>query len=64
MRAEPGDQIIVRGRKVGDPERTGLIIDVRGTDGAPPYLVRWEGDEGEHLVFPGSDAFTQPAATS
>ncbi len=56
MRAETGDQILVHGRKVGDPERSGVIIDVRGDDGSPPFVVRWDDDPGEHLIFPGSDA--------
>lgn len=64
MQAQSGDQIVVHGRKVGDPERTGVIIDVRGTDGAPPYIVRWDGDPAEHLIFPGSDAVITPSASS
>ena len=64
MRAGSGDQIVVHGRKVGDPERTGVIIDVRGENGAPPYIVRWGDDAVEHLVFPGSDAAITPASRS
>ena len=56
MRAKNGDRITVHGHKVGDPERQGVIIDVRGSDGDPPYLVIWDKERGEHLVFPGSDA--------
>nr|WP_306307088.1 DUF1918 domain-containing protein [Nocardia cerradoensis] len=36
------------------PERTGEIIEARGSDGAPPYVVRFE-DGHESLVFPGPD---------
>ena len=64
MQANSGDQIVVHGRKVGDSERTGVIIDVRGADGAPPYIVRWDGDPGEHLIFPGSDAVITHAGKS
>ncbi|MFV2039331.1 MAG: DUF1918 domain-containing protein [Acidimicrobiales bacterium] len=64
MHAEPGDEINVHGRRVGDRERSGVIIDVRGTDGAPPYIVRWDDDPGEHLIFPGSDAILTPAGKS
>ena len=64
MRAGPGDQIVVHGRKVGDPERSGVIIDVRGEDGAPPYIVRWGDDPDEHLFFPGSDVAITPAGWS
>ena len=62
MWAQAGDQILVRGRKVGDPERSGVIVDVRGADGAPPYVVRWDGDQREHLIFPGSDAVMMRAS--
>jgi hypothetical protein len=56
MRAKKGNRIVVRGRKVGDSGRSGVIVDVRGSDGGPPYLVRWDNDAGEHLIYPGSDA--------
>ncbi|TNC21669.1 DUF1918 domain-containing protein [Amycolatopsis alkalitolerans] len=54
MRATVGDQILVHGRTVGSGERHGEIVEVRGEEGRPPYLVRFaDGHEG--LVFPGSD---------
>lgn len=56
MQAKVGDKITVRGRKVGDRSRHGEIIEVRGSDGAPPYLVRWDNEEGDHLLYPSSDA--------
>lgn len=57
MRAEIGNRIVVPGRRVGDPPRQGVIIDVRGPDGTPPYVIRWDGhDDSEHLFFPGPDA--------
>lgn len=40
MRAAAGDRLTVRGRRQGDGDRRGTIIEVHGTDGAPPYLVR------------------------
>jgi hypothetical protein len=39
---------------VGKVDRVGEIVEVRGTDGGPPYLVRFD-DGHESLVFPGSD---------
>jgi len=54
MRAVVGDRLHVHGRVVGTPDQTLEIIEVRGRDGAPPYLVRRDGHEV--LVFPGSDA--------
>lgn len=56
MRANVGDRIIVQGHRVGDPTRDGEIIEVRGVDGGPPYVVRWAIDGHESLFFPGSDA--------
>ena len=54
MHAEVGDEIVVRGRHVGDVDRKGVVIEARGEGGAPPYLVRW--DNGHESVFmPSSD---------
>ena len=55
MHAAVGDRLHVRGRAVGDPERTAEIIEIRGPDGSPPYLVRHD-DGHEVLVYPGADA--------
>jgi len=58
MRAEVGDEIVVRGRHVGDEDRKGVIIEVHGGGGAPPYLVRW--DDGHDSVFmPSSDSLVE-----
>lgn len=59
MRAEVGDRLHVHGRVVGVPDQTSEIIEVRGRDGAPPYLVRHD-DGHEALVFPGTDAMVEP----
>jgi hypothetical protein len=55
MHAVVGDRLHVRGRVVGTPEQTSEIIEIRGRDGTPPYLVRRD-DGHEALVFPGADA--------
>lgn len=60
MRAAVGDRLHIHGRAVGDPERTVTIIEVRGKDGSPPYLVRQE-DGHEKLVFPGADTSVEHA---
>jgi len=54
MQATVGAHITVHGKSVGDTARHGSIIEVRGTDGKPPYLVRFD-DGHESLVFPGPD---------
>jgi hypothetical protein len=56
MRAQVGDRLIVKGNKVGAADSVGLILEVRGSGGAPPYLVEWDNREGQHLVWPGTDA--------
>lgn len=53
MKAQVGDELVVRGRHVGDQDRTGVIIEVRGEAGGPPYLVRWS-DGHESSFFPSS----------
>ncbi|HLT12379.1 MAG TPA: DUF1918 domain-containing protein [Micromonosporaceae bacterium] len=60
MLAAVGDRLLVRGNAVGSPDRQGEIIEVRGTDGGPPYLVRFD-DGRTGLVFPGPDAVVIPA---
>ena len=50
----------VRGRELGDDlvgqsERVGEIVEVRGAGGEPPYLVRFD-DGHTSLLFPGPDA--------
>ena len=44
MQASVGDRIIVRATHVGGPNRDGEIIEVRGSGGGPPYVVRWSDD--------------------
>jgi len=62
MQATKGDVLIVHGRAVGNVDRRGEVIDVRGKGGEPPYLVRWEPDGHEGLVFPGPDCHIEAAA--
>jgi len=52
MKARPGDHIILAAPTVDRPVRDGEVVEVRGSDGGPPYLVRWsDGHEG--LLYPG-----------
>lgn len=59
MKADVGDRIVVRGHRQGDPDRAAEVVEVHGSDGAPPYVVRW-GDGHEGLYFPGTDARVVP----
>ncbi len=58
MKARVGDELIVKGLHVGDAERRGVITEVRGEEGAPPYLVRWS-DGHESSFFPSSDTVVE-----
>ncbi|MFI9583606.1 DUF1918 domain-containing protein [Streptomyces sp. NPDC052236] len=54
MRASVGDVLRFTGRTVGTPEHRARVVEVLGTDGAPPYRVMFDdGHEGE--VIPGPD---------
>jgi len=54
MHAAEGDRILIRGKTVETPDRHGEIVEVRGENGSPPYLVKFENGH-ETVVFPGSD---------
>ena len=59
MIANVGDQLVIEGRTVDAPRREGEVLEVRGSNGGPPYVVRWsDGHEG--LTFPGADAHVVP----
>lgn len=58
MQATVGDRLLVHGRNVGLASKHGEIIEVRGVDGTPPYVVRF-ADGHEALVFPGPDCVVE-----
>jgi hypothetical protein len=58
MRAQVGDRLRVHGRIVGHADHLVEIIEVRGSEGGPPYLIRYE-DGHEAVVFPGPDAVVE-----
>jgi hypothetical protein len=55
-RATAGDRLVIRRRALGQPDRDAEILDVRGPNGGPPYLVRWSDTGHEGLLYPGPDA--------
>ncbi len=61
MRATIGDRLHIHGRTVGMGDHVAQIVEVRGSDGQPPYLVRYS-DGHEALIFPGPDAVVEPGA--
>ena len=58
MRAKVGERILIRGKTVESPDRHGEIIEVRGPEGAAPYMVKFD-DGHEALVFPGGDTIIE-----
>lgn len=57
LHARPGDKLVIRRRRVGEPDRDAEILETKGPDGAPPYVVRWADDGRVGYLIPGSDAF-------
>lgn len=62
MIAQKGDRIVIRGQHVGTPVRDAEVLEVRHTDGSPPYVVRWSDTGQEGLFFPGPDAYVDHVA--
>ncbi len=64
MHASVGERIVIRGHRIGEPDRDCEVLEVHGKDGEPPYVVRWEDSGHECLFFPGSDAAVEPYAAA
>jgi len=59
-RAQVGDLIVIHGHRLGEPSRTGEILEVLGTAEHEHYRVRW--DDGRESIFTlGNDAVIRPA---
>lgn len=54
MQADVGSRLVIHGKQVGQAERHGVVLEVRGEGGGPPYLVRFD-DGHETLLYPGAD---------
>lgn len=48
----------MHGKNVGNPDQLVEIIEVRGPDGTPPYVVR-HADGHEGLIYPGPDCVVE-----
>jgi hypothetical protein len=64
MHAVVGDRIVIKGHRIGEPDRDCEVLEVRGADGGPPFRVRWGDDGHESLFFPGTDAAVQHLGSS
>ena len=56
MKAKAGDWLVIKGTHVDQADQRGLITEVHGADGAPPYVVRWLATDHVATVIPGPDA--------
>lgn len=54
MRATKGDRLVQHGRVVGQHDQVSEVVEVLGTEGTPPYRVRFE-DGHEAVMSPGPD---------
>jgi hypothetical protein len=61
MQAAKGDRLHVHGNTVGQPDKTGEIVEVHGAAGGPPFLVLFD-DGHTGLCFPGPDAVIEHPA--
>lgn len=64
MRARIGDHLVVEGPRDDMHRRAGVVTQVRGREGAPPYQVRSldEDVDNESLIYPGPDAHIEEKA--
>ena len=60
MHAKAGDRLHIHTNHTGTPDQYGRIIEIRGVDGTPPYVVEFP-DGHTRLVFPGADAVVESA---
>ncbi len=61
MQAAVGERLVIHSKAVGTPDRHGEVLEVRGSDGGPPYLVRFD-DGHETRLYPGADCELENAA--
>lgn len=62
MKANIGDWLVLKGTTTGLADQRGLITEVRGAEGTPPYVVHWLADDHLATVVPGPDALVVTAA--
>ncbi len=55
MQAHVGDELIVRGHRMGQPDRAGQVLEARGPGDTQPFLVRWDDNGHTTLFYPSTD---------
>lgn len=63
MYATKGDRLVIHSQHLDGPSRDAEILEVRGPDGSPPFLIRWSDTGHESLFFPGADATVEHFGT-
>lgn len=56
---QPGDEIVVAGRRVGELPKRGEILEILGVPDHPHYRVRWD-DGRTSIFFPAADTTVHP----
>ena len=64
MRAAVGDRLVVLGPHVDGRTREGQVVEVHGSEGGPPWVVRWDPDGHESVFVPGPDVQVLPGGAS
>lgn len=55
LHARPGDEVVIKGHRTGEPDRRGEVLEARGADGASPFVVRWDDTGHTTILSPGTD---------
>lgn len=56
MRVTAGDLLVVKGQHAGQPDVHVEVLETRGVNGTPPWLVHWGEDGHEGVLYPGPGA--------
>jgi hypothetical protein len=62
MDARPGDELVIKGHRTGQPDRKGEVLEARGAQGGPPFVVRWDDTGHTTVLYPGTDCEVHGAA--
>jgi hypothetical protein len=57
LRAEVGDQLVGPGPTVAHGQIVGVVIEVHGDDGGPPFTVRWYEDGRASKINPDPERY-------
>lgn len=59
MQAHVGDELVIKGHHVGEPDRKGEVLEARGPGDTQPFMVRWDETGHVTLFYPGSDCVVE-----